>query len=110
MSAVPGADLRHKVACEQERIDEILHEVGRLYYLGAERYGEQLKRLCSDIDERKRRIKNMKNQYDAMKSVRRCPKCQTELNLDYKFCGVCGTDVAHTAVNAGKELEVRDDE
>ena len=52
------SNLRKKIAYERERIQEVMQEIGELYYESQEKELTKLKELCADIDDRKRRIQS----------------------------------------------------
>ena len=84
------ANLKRKILYEEDRINEILHEVGRLHYNGLDDNCEQIQIHCDDIEDRKRRIRHMKKEYFTIRGHKQCPICHAEVALKYKFCGECG--------------------
>lgn len=68
-------NLRKKIAYERERIQEVMQEIGELYYESQEKELTKLKELCADIDDRKRRIQSMRLELQQMKGKRVCPGC-----------------------------------
>lgn len=89
-SASDTSNLKKKIAYEQERIQEVMLEIGKHYYSNPK---GDYSALCADIDDRKRRINSMKNELQAIKGVRVCSKCGTKFDEKYtfEFCGKCGT-------------------
>ena len=59
-NASEASNLRKKIAYERERIQEVMQEIGELYYESQEKELAKLKELCADIDDRKRRIQSMR--------------------------------------------------
>ncbi len=89
-SASETSNLKKKIAYEQERIQEVMQEIGRHYYANP---NGDYSALCADIDDRKRRINSMKNELQSIKGVRVCSKCGTKFDEKYtfEFCGKCGS-------------------
>ncbi len=87
------SNLRKKIVYERERIQEVMQEIGELYYQSQEKELAKLKELCADIDDRKRRIESMKSELHQMKGKRVCPGCGMQFDEKYQFafCGKCGT-------------------
>lgn len=83
------SNLKRKILYEEERIMEIFADIGKTYYKTPENVDE-MKALCDDIDTRKRRIKKMRFELQGLKGVRVCPKCQSQVQEKFQFCGVCG--------------------
>ncbi|MBO5227259.1 MAG: zinc ribbon domain-containing protein [Ruminococcus sp.] len=92
-SASESNNLKKKIAYEQERIQEVMQEIGKQYY--ANPNGDYTA-LCADIDDRKRRINSMRSDLQALKGVRICGTCGTRFDEKYsfEFCGKCGTRLA----------------
>lgn len=83
------SNLKRKIHYEEERIMEIFADIGMAYY--KERScTEEMNTLCDDIDVRKRRIKKMKFELQGIKGVKICPKCQSQVQENFQFCGKCG--------------------
>lgn len=85
-------NLKKKIAYEQERIQEVTLEIGNLYYESGEKELQKLKELCADIDDRKRRIQSMKNDFHQIKGQKYCASCGMKFDEKYQFefCGKCG--------------------
>ncbi len=84
-----SGNLKRKIVYEEERILEILTDIGKAYYKNPNDTDE-LKDLCEDIDTRKRRIKKMRFELQSLKGVKICPNCQSEVMDKFQFCGACG--------------------
>ena len=91
-NASEASNLRKKIAYERERIQEVMQEIGELYYESQEKELAKLKELCADIDDRKRRIQSMRLELQQMKGKRVCPGCGMQFAEKYQFafCGKCG--------------------
>ncbi len=85
-----STNLKKKIAYEQERIQEVMLEIGRQYYANP---NGDYSALCADIDDRKRRINSMKSDLHALKGLRVCGTCGMKFDEKYnfEFCGKCGT-------------------
>lgn len=83
------SNLKRKIHYEEERIMEIFADIGMTYYKNPENT-EEMKACCDDIDTRKRRIKKMRFELQGIKGIKICPKCQSEVQEKFQFCGVCG--------------------
>lgn len=92
-SASDTSNLKKKIAYEQERIQEVMTEIGKQYYANPK--GDYTA-LCADIDDRKRRIASMKADLHALKGLRVCGKCGMKFDEKYQFgfCGNCGNKLA----------------
>ena len=92
-AASDTGNLKKKIMYEQERIQEVMLEIGKQYYANPK---ADLTNLCADIDDRKRRINSMKSELQALKGVRVCSNCGTKFDDKYtfEFCGKCGTKLA----------------
>ena len=84
-NAAETSNLKKKIAYEQERIQEQLQEIGRLFYENPDGDHKAELEVCADIDDRKRRIA-------SMQGVRVCSKCGARFDEKYAFafCGQCG--------------------
>ena len=69
-NASEASNLRKKIAYERERIQEVMQEIGELYYESQEKELAKLKELCADIDDRKRRIQSMRLELQQMHTCR----------------------------------------
>lgn len=87
------SNLRKKIVYERERIQEVMQEIGELYYESQEKESAKLKELCADIDDRKRRIESMRSELRQMRGKRVCSGCGMQFDEKYQFafCGKCGT-------------------
>ena len=90
-SLAETGDLKNKILYEQERINEICTDIGKKYYKNPEGDPAELKELCDDIDQRRRRIKKMEFKLNSLKGRKVCTKCGREVAENMSFCGYCGT-------------------
>ena len=91
-SAAETSNLKKKIAYEKERIQEVMTEIGRLFYENPNGDHKAELELCADIDDRKRRIASMQGDLSSLKGVRICGKCGARFDEKYTFgfCGNCG--------------------
>ena len=83
-------NLKRKILYEEERIVEIFTDIGKKYYKNPDSDTSELKTLCDDIDQRRRRIKKMRYELNGIRGYKICPKCDAEVNERFQFCGRCG--------------------
>ncbi|MBR4627827.1 MAG: zinc ribbon domain-containing protein [Ruminococcus sp.] len=83
-------NLKRKILYEEERIVEIFTDIGKKYYKNPDGETSELKTLCDDIDQRRRRIKKMRYELNGIRGYKICPKCDAEVNERFQFCGRCG--------------------
>lgn len=84
------SNLKRKILYEEERIVEVFAELGKKYYKNPEEDPAVLKAFCDDVDTRRRRIKQMRFELNNIRGYKVCPKCNSEVNEKFQFCGVCG--------------------
>lgn len=91
-NASESSNLRKKILYEEERITEIMQEIGKQFYQDPNGDHSGLMKYCEDIDQRKRRIQNMKHDLTSMRGYRTCPNCNAMFDDKYtfEFCGKCG--------------------
>lgn len=91
-SAAETSNLKKKIAYEQERIVELMQEIGKTFY--ENQMGDHAKEieLCKDIDDRRRRIVSMQGDLSSLKGFRICGQCGAKFDDKYTFgfCGNCG--------------------
>jgi ribosomal protein L40E len=83
-------NLKRKILYEEERIVEIFTDIGKKYYKNPDGDNSELRVLCEDIDQRRRRIKKMRYELNGIRGYKICPKCDAEVNERFQFCGRCG--------------------
>ncbi len=85
-----ASNLKRKILYEEERIVEIFTDIGKKFYKNPDGDASELKALCDDIDQRRRRIKKMRYELNGIRGYKICPKCDAEVNERFQFCGRCG--------------------
>ena len=71
-NAAETSNLKKKIAYEQERIQEQLQEIGRLFYENPDGDHKAELEVCADIDDRKRRIESMRSDRTSRMGGRVC--------------------------------------
>lgn len=84
------SNMKRKIIYEEERINEIFADMGKRYYKKRGEAVSSFEDLCADIDTRRRRIKKMQFEINAMRGFKVCPKCDSEIAEKFMYCGVCG--------------------
>ncbi|MDE6502010.1 MAG: zinc ribbon domain-containing protein [Ruminococcus sp.] len=110
-TAAEVSNLKRKILYEEERIVEIFADIGKKYYKNPNDDPEGFKLLCDDIDSRRRRIKRMKYEYNNIKGIKRCPKCNNEVtDRSQQFCGSCGSRLPEAKESDDFSSEFTDDD
>lgn len=85
--------LNMAIGSEEDKIEKLYGEIGKLIF---ERYGaeeevdEDLKELCEKIGSHMSAIGDMKEKILELKKVKKCPGCNSEIEIDMAFCPRCG--------------------
>lgn len=101
-------NLKRKILYEEERIIEIFADIGKKYYKNPDEDPNVFRVLCEDIDTRRRRIKRMRFELNQIRGCKICPKCDSEVNDKFQFCGVCGARLPDPEDEDFTSLEVND--
>jgi hypothetical protein len=99
--------LRKKIMYEEERIVEIFADIGKRYYLDPNTDRAELKKLCDDIEIRRRRIKKMKFELNTLKGCKICPNCGAEVNSKFQFCGNCGANIPDPSLDEDDNSDIK---
>ena len=91
-SAAEPSNLKKKIAYAKGRIQEVLTEIGKLFYENQNGDHKAELELCADIDDRRRRIASMQGDLSSLKGIRICGQCGARFDDKYTFgfCGNCG--------------------
>lgn len=85
--------LRNKVNAEQRIIDKVMADIGNIIYkryANGEDLDENLKVLCSQIDQHMEQIDKYKASLANMKGCKVCPSCKEAVDKSAAFCPNCG--------------------
>lgn len=86
--------LNKLIDAEEESIRKIWQEIGKVVYTDY-KAGEEIplsaKAFCDGIRISEKKIDYMKLKILELKSLKRCPGCSEELDIQTAFCPKCGT-------------------
>lgn len=106
-----GADnykLDCRIAQQQKRIKEMIHEIGTLALIKLDD-GEE---MCPEIMERYQAIEEARNAIAELKSGKKstkavCPECGMKTSTDMNYCGRCGEKLLVEEVKEETAEEVK---
>ena len=82
------------ISAEEDKIDKLLHEIGRKVY---EKYvdnnaviDEEIAESCAIVKDYERNIAEMNAKILNLKKVKECSNCKEILDIDMTFCFKCG--------------------
>lgn len=80
---------------DKEKISEIYEEIGKNVYQSYIRKEDteplqKIEELCKEIDAYSSEIEANRMELLKLKSLKQCPNCNYEIDLDYHFCPNCG--------------------
>jgi len=107
--------LNMQINNEEDSIKSKYLEIGKLYYeLHASDPSEEFTDLCASITDSENKINTIKAQIQAIKGVKKCSKCGTEIALSSTFCSVCGNktvteDTTDEQSTSGEVIENSDE-
>ncbi len=88
------AKIHSKIEEQKKERDKVYKEIGEIY---AGKYSEgapeDLKELLTKIDGFTEKIEEYNKEMDTVKGIKRCPKCNNEMELKDAFCSNCGEPV-----------------
>ncbi|WP_010681133.1 zinc ribbon domain-containing protein [Acetivibrio cellulolyticus] len=88
--------LNMQINSEEDNIRNKYNEIGKLYYgLFSSSEDERFAPLCSSITESLNKINSFNEQIQAIKGIKKCSQCGTELSDSAQFCSVCGNKIVH---------------
>lgn len=99
-------ELERKKEYEELRIQEVLFEVGQTFYNFGEYESHDKDKvidLCKNIDERKKRIDNLKKEICELNGQALCVKCNTQMDVKFNFCIKCGAEMKKPTSEAVEE-------
>ena len=89
------ARLKWSMADLKSTIDEIYLSIGeqvyRKFILDGEA-SEELKSECEEIGILAEEVEYLRMEILKLKSKKQCENCHTEINVEFKFCPICGTN------------------
>ena len=86
--------IKGKISELKDKIEDKYREIGKRVY-NEMKYGKDVSRdtvisICEDISRKKDEISKFEIQLLAIKKVKKCAGCGTELELTDEFCSKCG--------------------
>ena len=91
---------KFNIASLESKLSKDYKSLGELYYKqqkGEETDGAQIERLIAEIDSKKQKIKEIKDEIRKSKADRICASCGAAIQDDTVFCPVCGAKLEFTA-------------
>ena len=92
-----SAKISVSISKKESEIEEKLLEIGNLVYSAhegiEEAAGGRVSVICSEIDELKAEIKELKIKKELLKSDKKCEVCGCKLHPEEKTCPNCGCEV-----------------
>jgi hypothetical protein len=81
---------------DKAKISEIYEEIGKNVYQSYIRKEDKeplqkIEELCKEIDAYSSEIEANRRELLKLKSLKQCPNCDFEIDLEYHFCPNCGT-------------------
>ena len=88
--------LKGKISDEKEKIEKIYGEIGKFVYdelkEGRDASREEVSKKCEEIKKSEDEIAKLNDKLRALKGMKLCVNCQTEMELSAEFCPKCGTE------------------
>lgn len=95
--------LESKIYEEQNEINEIYSQIGKLYYeLYPNTSDENLLPLCNVVKESKRIIALCEKQKFFLQGIRLCQNCNAQLPLDSLYCNKCGAKIIEDGLDGSE--------
>lgn len=110
--------LKGKISDAKDNIEDLYKEIGEKVFeemkSGKDVIKDEIIDKIEKISELKEKIEKLENQILALKKIKKCDNCGTELELDAEFCSKCGkqqeknepVEVHEEASQDAKEAEV----
>lgn len=88
--------LRGKISEQKEKIDAIYKEIGEKVYIeikdGKDVSRDTIVEKCDEISKAKDEISKLESEVLAVKKMKKCANCGTELDIKAEFCSKCGKE------------------
>lgn len=88
--------LRGKISEQKEKIEELYKEIGEIVYNeikdGKDVSRDAIVAKCDDISKAKDEISKLEAEILAVKKMKKCTNCGTELDIKAEFCSKCGKE------------------
>ena len=87
--------LKSKISEYKDKIEQQYQEIGKLVYekmkVGEDASKEEVTPKCEEIERLKDEIEKAQVEILALKDIKKCSECGTELELKAEFCSKCGS-------------------
>ena len=88
--------LKSKISDLKDKINNEYQEIGKLVYekikVGEDASKEEITPKCEEISRLKEEIEKAEVEILALKQIKKCFNCETELELEAGFCSKCGKE------------------
>ncbi len=88
--------LRGKISEQKEKIEKLYKEIGETVYNevkdGKDVSRDAIVSKCDDISKAKDEISKLEADILAVKKIKKCANCGTELDIKAEFCSKCGKE------------------
>ena len=88
--------LKNKISELKEKINKEYEEIGKIVYEkmknGEDASKEEITPKCEEISRLKEEIEKAEVEILALKDIKKCSNCGTELTLEAEFCSKCGKE------------------
>ena len=102
--------LKFKMGELKNQISDIYEEIGKIVYEQHVReenidIKKQIEEKCTKIDVLSDEIESILKECMELKNKRQCPKCQTQIDKEVKFCPQCGEPQTNEPEEEVEQLE-----
>jgi RNA polymerase subunit RPABC4/transcription elongation factor Spt4 len=91
--------LNRQVAQEEEKVEKLENEIGRLIYqkfVRGETLDLEFSGPCQEIGKLQEGIEVFREKIRQLKGIKKCPSCANEIDEDQTFCSKCGAKQAES--------------